>query len=49
MERAAALRYDRMYLLTPDQLPFYERLGWRTHEVMEYRGETVTIMSCLLA
>lgn len=46
MARAAELGVERIYLFTPDQMLFYARLGWSALEVVEYRGETVTIMEC---
>lgn len=33
------------YLYTPDQQALYRRLGWQDEESLEYRGETVTVMS----
>tara|TARA_R110000796_G_scaffold66780_2_gene153495 strand:+ start:1866 stop:2342 length:477 start_codon:yes stop_codon:yes gene_type:complete len=33
------------YLYTPDQQTLYRRLGWQDVEHLEYRGETVTVMS----
>lgn len=33
------------YLYTPDQQSLYRRLGWQDVEHLEYRGETVTVMS----
>jgi predicted N-acetyltransferase YhbS len=36
------------YLYTPDQQALYRRLGWQDVEKLEYRGETVTVMSRLL-
>lgn len=33
------------YLYTPDQQALYRRLGWKDVESLEYRGETVTLMS----
>ena len=44
MEEAAALGLKRLYLFTPDQMAFYRRLGWRTLERTNYRGEDVVIM-----
>jgi len=33
------------YLYTPDQQALYRSLGWKDVESLEYRGETVTLMS----
>jgi len=41
---AQNLNLESIYLFTPDQMPFYARLGWRVHETVAYRGEKVTIM-----
>lgn len=42
---AVAHGFERFYLYTPDQQALYRRLGWQTLESLEYRGETVTVMS----
>lgn len=34
----------RLYLITPDKMAFYQRLGWTAQEVTPYRGEMVTVM-----
>ena len=34
----------RLYLITPDKMAFYQRLGWTAQEVTLYRGEMVTVM-----
>lgn len=36
---------EHFYLYTPDQQNLYRRLGWQEIESLEYRGETVTVMS----
>lgn len=36
---------QHFYLYTPDQQSLYRRLGWQDVEHLEYRGETVTVMS----
>lgn len=36
---------EHFYLYTPDQQALYRRLGWQDVESLEYRGETVTVMS----
>jgi GNAT superfamily N-acetyltransferase len=41
---ARRLGVPRLYLFTPDQAPFYARMGWRTLCREPYRGEDVTIM-----
>ncbi|GEN27204.1 N-acetyltransferase GCN5 [Halovibrio variabilis] len=42
---ATAKGLERFYLYTPDQQSLYRRLGWQELESLEYRGETVTVMS----
>lgn len=42
---AATHGFERFYLYTPDQQALYRRLGWQALESLEYRGETVTVMS----
>ena len=37
-----------LYLFTPDQQVFYQRLGWETYSEESYRGVSVTIMQCEL-
>jgi len=44
MQEAETLGLERLYLLTPDKMTFYSRLGWNPLERTEYRGEKVTIM-----
>lgn len=41
---AKTLGVPRLYLITPDQMAFYDKLGWTAQEVVAYRGELVTIM-----
>ncbi|MEG3080989.1 GNAT family N-acetyltransferase [Halomonas sp. 5021] len=36
---------EHFYLYTPDQQSLYRHLGWQDVESLEYRGETVTVMS----
>ncbi|AMC99383.1 GNAT family N-acetyltransferase [Halomonas chromatireducens] len=43
-EEAAACGIDQFYLYTHDQQGLYRRLGWCDHEILNYRGEEVTIM-----
>ncbi|CAM3674707.1 MULTISPECIES: GNAT family N-acetyltransferase [Halomonas] len=40
---------EHFYLYTPDQQALYRRLAWQEEETLEYRGETVTLMSRQLA
>ncbi|WP_235039990.1 GNAT family N-acetyltransferase [Vreelandella profundi] len=40
---------EHFYLYTPDQQALYGRLAWQEEETLEYRGETVTLMSRQLA
>lgn len=41
---AGAQGIPRLYLITPDKMAFYQRLGWTAQEVTPYRGEMVTVM-----
>lgn len=45
---AAAIGIERLYLWTPDMMPFYERLGWTLDERCEYLGMEVAVMSTRL-
>ena len=44
MQEAETLDVERIYLITPDRMSFYSRLGWKVLENTEYRGENVAIM-----
>jgi N-acetylglutamate synthase-like GNAT family acetyltransferase len=45
-EKAARrLEIERLYLFTPDQVPFYTRLGWSILEETDLRSQSITIMS----
>ncbi|NYT72092.1 GNAT family N-acetyltransferase [Halomonas sp. QX-2] len=44
-EEAIESGIRHFYLYTPDQQALYRRLGWQDVESLEYRGETVTVMS----
>ncbi len=35
---------EQLYLFTPDQSAFYERLGWEHLEHCDYRGHAVSVM-----
>lgn len=37
--------HSKVYLYTPDQVPFYQKLGWETVEELNYCGDEVVIMS----
>ena len=39
---------DKLYLLTPDQHLFYQRLGWSVRSEELYHGTTVTVMEITL-
>ncbi len=45
VEQAGLHGIDRLYLFTPDQVSFYQRLGWQALEVTTYRHCQVTIMT----
>lgn len=45
---AAQIGIPRLYLFTPDAMAFYERLGWRSLESLDYRGQHVTVMDIAL-
>jgi N-acetylglutamate synthase-like GNAT family acetyltransferase len=44
VEQAKLHGINRLYLFTPDQVAFYQRLGWQMLEVAEYMHHQVTIM-----
>lgn len=44
-DEARAAGVARCHLFTPDQQSLYRRLGWQERETLDYRGETVTIMT----
>lgn len=44
LTEARRLELSRLYLITPDKMAFYARLGWREMGKVEYRGELVTVM-----
>jgi GNAT superfamily N-acetyltransferase len=41
---AQKLQIERLYLFTPDQEPFYSRLGWKVLERVEYWNQTMVVM-----
>ena len=45
MQQAAYAGYSKLYLFTPDQSEFYQRLGWQELTKEVYCGHEVTIMS----
>ena len=44
VEQARLHGINRLYLFTPDQVAFYQQLGWQILEVAEYIQHPVTIM-----
>ena len=44
IDETRVIGLERFYLITPDRVAFYARLGWVELENAEYRGENVTIM-----
>ncbi len=45
MQQALQLHIRQLYLFTPDQQAFYQRLGWQVLKEEWYEGERVTIMT----
>ena len=45
MQCAAVAGYSNLYLYTPDQMIFYQHLGWQILEQTFYCGHNVTITS----
>lgn len=45
---ARRLQIERLYLFTPDQEHFYDRLGWSMLERLEYRNQNVVVMEKLM-
>lgn len=48
MRQAQTNDINKLYLLTPDQRLFYQRLGWGVLSEEHYHGTTVTIMQITL-
>jgi len=48
LREAHALAIRCIYLFTPDQASFYERLDWHTISREVYHGEDVAVMECAL-
>lgn len=48
MRKACDQGYKKLYLYTPDQRDFYQRLGWQVLETLKYQDTDVTIMSVSL-
>ena len=44
LNEAVKLDFNEIYLFTPDQRSFYERLGWKLYQKEIYREEKVDIM-----
>ena len=44
VEQARRRGVETLWLFTPDQAPFYRRLGWQPVERVPYRGEDVVVM-----
>jgi N-acetylglutamate synthase-like GNAT family acetyltransferase len=49
MQQAKQTGIEAIYLFTPDQVNFYQKLGWEVFSSEEYRGHSVTIMWVRLA
>lgn len=49
MRQAQAAGLDQLYLFTPDQAAFYNKLGWRAMAEEIYRGQQVTVMTVTLS
>ena len=45
VERAAEMGIETLWLFTPDQEHFYQRLGWQSVEHTTYRDQDMVIMS----
>jgi len=43
-QKARLLEIGTLYLMTPDRVAFYQRLGWVEMERTNYRNEDVTLM-----
>jgi len=48
MHQAQLNDIDKLYLLTPDQKKFYQRLGWQSISDEKYHGSDVTVMQISL-
>lgn len=49
MDETRQLGLPTLYLITPDQQRLYGRLGWTALEQVNYRGESVTLMTVTCA
>jgi N-acetylglutamate synthase-like GNAT family acetyltransferase len=49
MDEAKQAGIETIYLFTPDQVNFYQKLGWEVFSSEEYRGHSVTVMRIRLA
>ncbi|MBD9356322.1 GNAT family N-acetyltransferase [Methylomonas albis] len=49
MSQAETAGVAKLYLFTPDQADFYQKLGWTEMEEEDYRGHRVKIMSVVLS
>jgi N-acetylglutamate synthase-like GNAT family acetyltransferase len=49
MDEAKQAGIETIYLFTPDQVNFYQKLGWEVFSSEEYRGHAVTVMRVRLA
>lgn len=48
MQQAKQAGIEAIYLFTPDQVHFYQKLGWEVFSSEEYRGHSVTVMKVRL-
>lgn len=46
---AKRLKYPKIYLFTKDQMPLYEKLGWKIRSTENHKGMNVTIMEKTLS
>ncbi len=44
MQKAKQSGIEAIYLFTPDQVNFYQKLGWEVVSNEKYRGHSVTVM-----
>jgi N-acetylglutamate synthase-like GNAT family acetyltransferase len=49
MQKAKQAGIKAIYLFTPDQTIFYQKLGWEVISTEEYREHSVTVMRVRLA
>lgn len=48
MQKALEMGFNKLYLFTPNQAPWYAKMGWQKLERTHYHGAPVTLMKITL-